>query len=568
MVVTTRPTLSIAMVMQSIRQCADLSAKRKGEICSALKRLCEVTQTDPHSTLADPGTLRRLFGSGKWRQVGLSKGSWANIRSLATEGLKIAGVRVHRSRANYPLLPSWEVIFDHGTERDRVDLRRFAGWCSTFQIVPSAVDQKVFEQFLAYCTQQMTHRDPRARWQVARRCWNSVVQRGLVPGAAKIEAPSAPGWRAMAWRDFPPSLLSDFARYAGARTSSKKIALRPQKPLKPVTVKNYETRLRILASCVVETGVSAESLTNLAVLLRPDHVQAGLEQHMRGDDGDQSRARLAATGVAIRAVATWLHGQGELPEEVYKEIVALCRVVEYRPSGMCDKNRRRLEQFKSPSAVRTLLTLPEEIFRRLAAMPVATVRHAQDAQMAALLALLVHAPVRIRNASELDLDKHILRQGAGDELRWVLHWTDVEVKNHVSLDHVLPPRCSRLLELYLTRYRPLLVKTPTSRLFIGQTGMAKSSHLLGDQLAQFVSRHTGLEIHVHLIRHLMAYLYLKSHPGDYVTVQRLLGHKSLQMTLNFYTGFETDADHERLDRVIARLTNDGAGTGEASWDRL
>ena len=41
--------------------------------------------------------------------------------------------------------------------------------------------------------------------------------------------------------------------------------------------------------------------------------------------------------------------------------------------------------------------------------------------------------------------------------------------------------------------------------------------------------------------HAAAAIYLKHHPGDYETVRRLLGHKNIQPTIQFYCGLETIA---------------------------
>ena len=187
--------------------------------------------------------------------------------------------------------------------------------------------------------------------------------------------------------------------------------------------------------------------------------------------------------------------------------------------------------------------------------------------MAALLCLLIHAPVRISNASQLCLDGHITRMKKGPLQIWLLEWKEFQVKNKVTLRHELPASCTELLERYCSVHRPRLLKEPRPELFIGQSGGKKSSSALSKQLAAFIARETGIVFHAHLIRHLMAYLYLKQHPGDYVTVQRLLGHKSLETTLSFYAGLEAESDHVVYDQMIANLRVDGRG--RQSWeDRL
>jgi integrase len=55
---------------------------------------------------------------------------------------------------------------------------------------------------------------------------------------------------------------------------------------------------------------------------------------------------------------------------------------------------------------------------------------------------------------------------------------------------------------------------------------------------------------VHQFRHAAAAIYLQHHPGDYETVRRLLGHKDVQTTVNYYCGLETIAATEQFGRLI------------------
>ncbi len=47
-----------------------------------------------------------------------------------------------------------------------------------------------------------------------------------------------------------------------------------------------------------------------------------------------------------------------------------------------------------------------------------------------------------------------------------------------------------------------------------------------------------MKVNPHLYRHISAFFYLQAHPGDYETVRRLLGHRSVDTTMNFYAEFD------------------------------
>ena len=51
----------------------------------------------------------------------------------------------------------------------------------------------------------------------------------------------------------------------------------------------------------------------------------------------------------------------------------------------------------------------------------------------------------------------------------------------------------------------------------------------------------GVQFNPHAFRHLAAYLMLQNDTRSHGTVQRILGHKSLHSTMDFYSGLETPA---------------------------
>src|SRR5262249_60696952 len=82
------------------------------------------------------------------------------------------------------------------------------------------------------------------------------------------------------------------------------------------------------------------------------------------------------------------------------------------------------------------------------------------------------------------------------------------------------------------------------------TGGCKTPHFLGIQITERTQKATGLRINVHQFRHAAAAIYLKHHPGNYETVRRFLGHKSLKTTTNFYCGLETIQASREFSKII------------------
>jgi integrase len=65
-----------------------------------------------------------------------------------------------------------------------------------------------------------------------------------------------------------------------------------------------------------------------------------------------------------------------------------------------------------------------------------------------------------------------------------------------------------------------------------------------------VIKATGLRITVHQFRHAAAAIFLKHRPGQYELVRQMLGHRSIQTTMNFYVGLENIQATEIFGDII------------------
>ncbi len=55
---------------------------------------------------------------------------------------------------------------------------------------------------------------------------------------------------------------------------------------------------------------------------------------------------------------------------------------------------------------------------------------------------------------------------------------------------------------------------------------------------------------MHQFRHAAGALILKHRPGEYELVRRILGHKSVQTTINFYCDLETTQASEIFTDIV------------------
>lgn len=537
--------VTLAQVIAIVDQHSALTNAQKTELRSAVSRFAAISRRRLDEVIADPAVIRPLIAAAPWQLSGLSKRAWNNLRYRLGRAMQLAGVRVDRRRRNFKLADNWARLLERLPERPRQDLRRFAGWCSTLGIMPEEVVAEVHERFTQYVLEQSLQRRPRERAHVARRAWNNSV---AIDGStySRIPDPDPQGHRYLRWEDLPASLRADFERYARAVTKVSVFRNR-RKLLRPITLVGYRKQLTWFASRLVETGVSIETLTSLKELVRTDYFERGLEAQLGQRRLDEATASLHAMATALLSVASFV----EVPSDQLQELRRLAREVRHEPVGMCSKVVERLAQFEDTEMVSRLFCLPIAVAERFNNVTRPTLSQAADMQLACLTEILLHVPLRIRNAAELDLGRSIIRPVTTGG-RWRIAIAASDVKNEQSIDAELPEDSSAMLARYVDVFRPVLSDVPSTALFVSKNGVTKDPKHLSNQFALFVRRETGLVVHSHMMRHFFAYQYLSEFPGEYEVVRRALRHKQINTTLKFYSGLETKNDLARYDQMIAR----------------
>lgn len=239
------------------------------------------------------------------------------------------------------------------------------------------------------------------------------------------------------------------------------------------------------------------------------------------------------------------------PQEQIDELVRLRKVLDPGPREMTAKNRSTLRHFENPDLVDRFMVLPQESFERARSSKRLTVKQAVQMQLALAVELLTVAPVRIRNLASTRISQHLVSTGVGATRRVHLIYGGAEVKNGEEIEHVLQARTVKMIEEYVQRALPLLHRGSSDYLFPGVSGRGKNCGFLSGQIAQFTSKKIGVRLTAHQFRHLAGYIYLCAHPGAYEVVRRLLGHRSIQTTINAYAGMEKRAAIALYDQHVA-----------------
>jgi integrase len=297
----------------------------------------------------------------------------------------------------------------------------------------------------------------------------------------------------------------------------------------------------------VTAGVAIESLTSLSALLAPDVAETVLDAYWRrdGENPKLFTIDLAHRFLAIAKETRCLDDAAcERLDEMRRDLD------QHRPIGLTDKNIAFLRQVLTPGVWGRVVQLPQALIAHAGEQQKSSpVRAAVTAQLAAAIAILAFAPVRIGNLAMARLDLNLIKPGGPDSDYW-LAFPDYDVKNRVKLEYPLDQYATAIINEYVHDFRPTLLRGRNDdSLFPGQFRGAKGKICLSGQIKDRIYKETGLRMTAHQFRHAAGAIILMRRPGEYELVRRLLGHRRLQTTINAYTGL----DGIQASKIFAEL---------------
>ena len=441
---------------------------------------------------------------------------------------------------------AWKALFDllGPITMVRNRLSRLLRWLSRHQVTPLTVTAMDLERFHQELAGQALASNPEATWADTVRSWNWAVKN--VPGwpQQRIERASRKVIYVMPWTAFPPSLKHDVDGWIdrlAARDFTDDAG--PAKPASASTLVTREYQLRAFASALVLRGRDPSSLTCLAACLTFENFTEGLRFfHDRG--GKKTTTTIHGMASYVKSVARhWVKAD----QVTLDKMAGVIRKLAPRRSGLTQKNRDRLRPLDSADKARELLRMPLLLREKIEKGRINPRRRLLLAQMAVAIEILIFTGIRIGNLVAIDINRHLKR--VGKRLHLVI--PAEEVKNKVDLEFGFHPESAELIDWYIREVRQ--APPGNTALFPGTSNGPKTVGTLRHQIIKTVRQFTGLEVHPHLFRHMVTKLYLDLNPGGYEVMRRVLGHKSMETTTNFYTGFETLGATRHFDETIMKI---------------
>lgn len=458
-----------------------------------------------------------------------------------------------------PWFNTWAVLSARITcLRTRRRLSSPLRYWSARGIAPDAVGEDSLDAYMRYRADSTAMAVSAAARRGIARAWNTCA--GTIDGwpARRLSEPPCTGAASgPCWEAFPTQLRSDVEAYlSGLRKIRKSNRGRRYRPCKDSTINVRRARLTACARKAVAGGVPIEQLASLRDLLSIDVVERVLSEYWPDKEQPPSIYTIDLFGL-LASLASMVPGMDEASLAFLDETRA--ELEGYRSGGLTDKNLALIRQVITPGVWARVVALPEQLMSEAReCRSRSPIKAAVLAQMACAIGILTVAPVRLGNLISIVLDQHLLRPGGPAAPYW-LTFPDYDVKNRIRLEFQFDEQATALIDEYVNDYLPTLRRGSNGLLlFPGEKNARKGAATLSQQITNRVQKCTGLRLTVHQFRHAAAAIILEADPGNYEFVRRILGHKNIQTTINFYVGLETAEATRHFGRIVRGLMSSPA----------
>lgn len=559
---------TIADALAAVAGWTDLPTQRRADLTSALRRAARVVGLPPGAVRADCETLSATIFTQVPAAHGLHSASFATWLSCLRYVLRRLDLHAPHLRGSEGLSEAWQQALDQlPDDCARWPLLRLARWASSEGHTPADLDGAALAAFTRWLATNVLIADPKGHARDAARALGRLGELGEA-GVVLALAPARVPYT-LPCEVYPVSFqddLRDFlARFEPAPLDGLFLDLEPReqtarakRPSRPATIKARAFQVRQAAAALVASGVPITEITSLRCLVEPfDHAVRIVRFYCKRA-GTLMNAQTHGVATVLRIIA---RHHARLDDEATASIAALgVRVAPRKGDGLTPKNRERLRALIEPHRRMKLLLLPEVLMREAASVQSARPKEAgRLAMMAAVVEIALTCPLRLANLAGLRLDQNLRRGGRNGRLITHIVIDGADTKNAAPIEWPLPKESAQLLDTYIAAFRPLLPHASGPYLFPGEGMPARPANSLGAALKREITQRVGVPVNTHLFRHFAAWLYLQCHPGDYGSVRRILGHRSVETTIAHYVGLETDAVAQRFDanvlheRQVARV---------------
>lgn len=342
------------------------------------------------------------------------------------------------------------------------------------------------------------------------------------------------------------------------------------------TCRSYVMAIRQTVGALVRADTPLEHITALDQLLTPAATAISLEDY-------DIRLRATTTAIGEGPASAWQlattlatlarHWRSPCAEElqVFAELRHAARTESC--GTMAASRKKLLWQFDEPANLLAWFNRPMELELRAEAQRrrgrIADSAIA-DIETAILCRLVSVLPARLSNLGSIRIggtDPHLVLSRHARESSWII-WPAREVKNKRWLRAEIDRESERLIRLYMAHYRPAYMQrhgiADSDALFAGgvNDGRGDAHRDYASLGSNFTKRmkEVGLDMTMHLARHLAARIVLDMDPTMLPLVADLLGD-AIETVREYYVDGRTD----RASAAYHQMLMAKAGTLHLQW---
>ena len=519
---------------------AELNARRRRDMISAVNRVCEMAKTTPSSVSALAIPLREILSRIRPAAHGIRAKSYSNLRSLLAAALQLAGVIEPLGRGRAKSNAVWGPLVEAVADDKRLSngLAAFANWCVDQDISPNEVADATVQQFLIWLEGSTIYPKPRDLVRRIPHVWNNASTKiESWPNKKLTPLSFKPSSKRLKWEELSESFQSDAEAYLALRANPDLFDERPEAPGRPLattTLHQQREHLRLAASVLVANGEKVKDIVSLTDLLPAERFKAVLRYyHERA--AREPNAFIVCLAQTLIQVAQY-HSAAR-PEEI-SELKRIAAKLPAVPLDLTSKNKVLLRQLESERLRAKLLFLPEQLMEDVAKSLKTGVVRFVDAQVAVAIDILLAIPLRPQNLTGLNWQQHFSEpNGSRGQLLLYIAARDTKTKRQ-EITVEVPDDVAHRLRWYRRHVRSRLGADLNGHLFVTERGSKKSQATLTQQIVEGIARHIGIHMTPHQFRHFGATSYLERHPEDFETARSILGH-AWGKTTRIYAGSST-----------------------------
>lgn len=537
---------NLAEVIQRLEANTKLDAVKRRDLISAVSCAANLIGRQPFELEADVPELRDALLKVHPKQAGITAKRLSNIKSALGLALRLTRA-APRQRRNADRTDAWlNFLNNAGAKHQKRQLSRLVHYCCSHGLEPDQVNDDVMSAFEAHLDASILTKNPKEIRKDTSYAWNAIIKQNNLSFTLLV-VPKADRYIATPLNQYPVSLQADLAKYIDRlRHAYIMDEEGPDRALSETSLRNIEAHVRQFLDAACSNGFDRTDFENLSDTLRPGVLKAAVTK-IQERQGGQLTATTRNILSTLQAIAKY---HVKAPDETVNLIRKAKSKIGDVQIGMTDKNMERLAQFDDPRNIARLVTLPNELMQW--AQENSTHKRAPlRAMHAVAISILLVCPLRIKNISMLDIERHLTLHRDGKHKLYTLHIPASEMKNRNPMDFALGEQPSRHLETYLSNFRQHVSDDPGTALFPKKSGGGpQTPDNLGPDISRLIYRETGLVMNAHLFRHFSGMMYLNHNPGEFETVRQFLGHKKLDTTMAFYARFSGKAAVQRYDEAV------------------